>query len=136
MILRRCHRRLRCRRGLRRLGLRIGRVRLRRRGRSRGGGGKLYVDLGGLGRHIDLVLSDLTVPLRSHLIAGPLIGYHLRERLCLRGKRLLILGRRRRSRRRIWLLIGRLILRRGVDRRPLRLGRPVDGPLLHRKGRR
>lgn len=103
--------------------------------RRNGGRGKLDIGLGGLGRHVGLVLSDLVVARGGHLVAGSLVGDHLRERLRLRRIRLLVLRRCHRPRRLIGLLIRlliwRLVLRLlGVNGRPLWLRRLVHRPLL------
>ena len=145
--LRRGRRRLRGRliRLLRRLRLRRRRRRWRWRLGSRHdrslrlhhrGGGKLDVGLGRLGRDVDLVLSDLASPIRGHLVAGGLVRYHLRERLGLRRVRLLVLGRCRRRRLLVGLLIRLLVLRprlRRVSGGALRLRRAVHRSLLDRR---
>ena len=106
---------------------------------DRGSGWKLDVGLGRLGRDVDLVLSDLAVPLRRHLVAGRLVRYHLRERLRLRRVWLLVLGRGRRRRLLVGLLIRLLVLRPGlrpVSGSPLRLRRTVHRTLFDRRCRR
>lgn len=104
--------------------------RLGRRGRE------MDIGLGGLGRDVHLVLSDLALPLRRHLVARSLVRYHLRERLRLRRVRLLILRRRHRRQGLVGLLIWSLVLRlRRVGGWSLGLGRPFHRPLLGRRDR-
>lgn len=127
--------RLRRRRRLRRSGIGLGR-RLRGRRRHRGWR-ELNVGLGGLGRHVHLILPDLAAARGGNLVAGPLIWNHLRQGL--RRIRLLVLGRPQRGLRRrgpILRLIGLLIIglrRRRVHRRLLRA---VHRPQLRWRDRR
>jgi hypothetical protein len=93
---------------------------------------KLDIGLGGLGRNVDLVLPDLAVALGRHLVAGPLIGDHLRKRLSLRRIGLLILRRRHRRCRRVRLLVLR---RRCVSGRALRPRCPVHRSRIDRRRR-
>ncbi len=106
--------RLRRRRRLRRSRIGLGR---RQRGRRRHRGWReLNIGLGGLGRHVHLILPDLAAARGGNLVAGPLIWNHLRQGL--RRIRLLVLGRPQRGLRRrgpILRSIGLLII--GLRRR-------------------
>lgn len=79
--------RLRRRRSLRRLWVRLRRWSGRRLGRE------MDIGLGGLGRDVHPILSELALTLRCHLVARSLVWHHLRERLRLLRILLLVLGR-------------------------------------------
>lgn len=103
---------------------------------NRGRGRKLDIGLGRFWRDVDLVLADLTVALGGHLVAGALIGDHLRKRHGLRRIGWLVLGRGHGRRGLVWLLVRLLVLRRRVGGRTLRLCRPVHRPGFGRGRRR